>query len=824
MMAENSELVAMNVASLIFAIRDPLMNNEGLDLLSLEWTLDHPPGSRVLPEELSVAGGFAEGVGSHVCVLSWERGVIDPFKIDDHMKVLSKKISDIEAAVIHNGLPYEEEGLTVLRRFNDRLNSVVFVEMMDRRFQGSYDSLQIKPDHVDNQLLIKMNVREDFTSRPPGPKIGTRRQIEFLKPAAEEQALIEHFKHRLLSPAAIETLAVRIPETGRAILGEINAHSYSSEEIAAASVAVRFLQEYAGTDSVELGEVEQIVAKSNEYSELLEAAVGIFEEIVENHISSGKTLTLTKHKHELSQLVSSRQEDLDGIRQQIVASLVEEMTLSVSRELTGTGEIRAWQLKSVVRYFVAYAKRVVEYFSSELGEYLVVAGARKLLVRAFNEFSKELVGESTDPTDQLFADKFSAELIAQLNAIFDRKAFEGSKETQVDRLTSQAATEMVDVFKEIDVWSLVDFGDLAKIVRSEIAHEGAETTEDGVADSVDAEGPLSELLSSYEILVTETIPDVAQVLLSRSLLESTIASVVANNINLSDGLLAAVSDVPDKKSEWTSLARDWIKEYWDSLDTNLPLSSQLLAFAVYVHEKVIQSSGPRSVVDKVSEEVGCREEEHNQKVNEWQGICDGIEQENLEIEAHNKRRQQTIEEMMDKFEAEQEAYSRELRTYEASSENPESTAAKPTPPEPVETRFQRIDEELPVKDLKTLPSKPEPSAELLRYREFGTLLTEKLQAMSERQQTLEGAFSQRLSRLESEGADTSGGVHVDITDSFVDYLMDSMIRGMSRLLPRSTRAYLRDPENPDLVYLVTYDQQGDELTVTVGDTFLRGDA
>jgi hypothetical protein len=822
-MEENSELVAMNVASLIFAIRDPLMNNEGLDLLALEWNLDHPPGSRVLPEQLIVAGGFAQGVGSHVCVLSWERGVVDPFKIDDHMKILSKKISDIEAAVVHSNLPYEEEGLMVLRRFNNRLNSVVFVEMMDRRFQGSWDSLQIKPDHVDSQLHVKMNVREDFTSRPPGPKVASRKEIDFLKPSADESALIEHFKHRLLSPAAVETLTVTIPETGRAILSEINAHAYSSEEIASAGIAVKYLQEYAGQDSVGLTEIGEIVTKSEEYSKLLEEAVAVFEEIVELHISSGKALTVADHKNELVNLITSRSEDLAGTKEQIVTSLAEEMFLSVSRELPGSGEVRAWQLKSMMRYFVAYAKRVVQYFSSELAEYLIVAGSRKVLVAAFNEFKQELIGESEDPTDRLLADKFSAELIAQLNAIFDRKAFEGSRESRVDKLTSEAAAEMVKVFKEIDVWSLVKFADLAETARSDIVKEPSEPTPSGDAASDESQSDIADLLSRYEVLVTETIPDVAQTVLSKSILESTIDNI-ANGSSLSDGLLAAVNEIPDKTPEWTSLTHEWIAGFWTELDANLPLSSQLIQFVNHVHEKAAQASGPRSVVDRVAEEAGRLEEEFEEKVNEWQEECNRIEQENAEIEAHNKRRQTAIEDTTAQFETEQEAYSRELRAYEASQEDPESTAVQPSPPEPIEPRIERVKDEYPLKELLGLPSKPEPSDELLRYRDLKNLLVEKLQAMSERQEALESAFSDRLARLASEGADTSGDVRIDITDSFVDHMMDSVIRGMSRLLPRSTRAYLRNPENPGLVYLVTYEQRGDELTVTVGDTFLRGEA
>ncbi|MFX1579309.1 MAG: hypothetical protein ACFFBJ_06640, partial [Promethearchaeota archaeon] len=182
MLEQHSETVSMNIVPLIFNIRDTLMSSEGLELLSIEWDLDRSPGPDILPEQLVVAGGIEGGVGSHVCVLSWEKGVVDPFKIDNYMKVLSKKIADIESAVINNELNYEMEGLSVLSKFTDRLNSVLFVDMLDRRFQGSWDSLQVKPDHVDVDMIAKMIVADDFTHQPPGMKILGRNSLEFKLP------------------------------------------------------------------------------------------------------------------------------------------------------------------------------------------------------------------------------------------------------------------------------------------------------------------------------------------------------------------------------------------------------------------------------------------------------------------------------------------------------------------------------------------------------------------------------------------------------------------------------------------------------------------
>ena len=168
------------------------------------------------PEQLVVAGGTEGGVASHVCVLSWEKGVVDPFKIDSYVKNLSKKIGDIETAVLNNEMNYELEGLAIMQRFADRLNSVLFVDMIDRRFQGSWDSFQIKTDQVDVDVVAKMEVFDDFTVLPPSMKISHRRSLDFKLPTSDDS--VEQFKHRVLSPSAIELLTKTVPETGRDIL------------------------------------------------------------------------------------------------------------------------------------------------------------------------------------------------------------------------------------------------------------------------------------------------------------------------------------------------------------------------------------------------------------------------------------------------------------------------------------------------------------------------------------------------------------------------------------------------------------------------------
>ena len=67
----------------------------------------------------------------------------------------------------------------------------------------------------------------------------------------------------------------------------------------------------------------------------------------------------------------------------------------------------------------------------------------------------------------------------------------------------------------------------------------------------------------------------------------------------------------------------------------------------------------------------------------------------------------------------------------------------------------------------------------------------------------------------------ASAIGIDIGDDFVDHLMSSTVRSLGHLFPRISRVYLRDPKEEGLLFLVTYERRGNELTVSVGSTFLR---
>jgi hypothetical protein len=862
MMEENSDTVSMNIAPLVFAIRDALLDAEGLELLSLEWDLERKPGPGVLPEQLVVAGGTSEGIGSHVVILSWEKGAVDPFRIDEHMQTLSKKMSDIESAVISNGMSYENHGLPVLRRFNDRLNRVIFVEMLDRRFQASWDSLQLKPEHVDKEIEVTMNFREDFTLLPPGIKILDRTLLEFFLPRESKDLLLSHFKHRILTPRGLEAIAVKVPEAGRAILSELNIYAYSIEEIDIAKATTKMFSEFLGRNEVALSDLHSFKRELDEFVSLLSESVESFEKITEQHVTSGKTLSLPDHKTEILTQIDMHDDLFVGFRKNIAQGMSEELLKSAQRGFYDISEVRAWRLSSTVSYFNLYAKRTTRYFSDALNQFLVVTAARKAFLAALDRFQDDMKMFTAEAIDKMLFDKFYVELHSQMNAIFDKVSYEGSVYRNLDEILTIINKDMLEAFERIDIWDLVGFSDVAEIARSEISSKyvvGPEAQE--ISESGNA---ILTLLEAFEDLVLNIIPNVADTLLSKTLVRRVIDKVISEGADLTKELGEFIESMTQKPDEWRDEARTWIRGYLETVEPQMEAPEKFLTLLRFVHNKVGIGSTAQAIVDKVTFEANQQEKAYQLIVEDWEDTCRRIESENQPIRENNKKRAEAIasaetqyNEETARYDSEMEKYRRDVARYDDEMEKyrrdveaakilPEEVPSPPlgeSPPVPTEpppvltepsppltepkrpqsldVRIVEVNNQFPEMEEIPVPEKPVPPPEMQYYIELRNLLTEKLDGMDVAQEKMEQVFSDSLKLMLSEASAASADLTVEIGEGFLEYLRNTEIRSLGKLLPRATRAYLRDPKSPELIYLVTYEHSGNELTVTVGDTHFR---
>ncbi len=835
MLEQNSQTVSMNVAPLIFSIRDTLMTAEDLELLAIEWNLERTPGPGVLPEQLVVAGGSEGGVGSHVCVLTWERGVVDPFKIDSYVKNLSKKIADIESAVLNNEMNYELEGLAVLQKFTDRLNSVLFVDMIDRRFQGSWDSFQIKADSVDVDVVAKMDVYDDFTILPPTMKVGLRKSLDFKLPSGKDS--VDHFTNRVLTPSAIQVLTRDVPETGSDILTELNVYAYAIEEADVAKGIINVMTEHLQMDAISLSEIDSFKGKMTEFMKYLDETVDSLDYVIEHHLSSGKSLTINDHKIALLEDIDGALDRFSGIKKTLALELVDRFIQSIEREVIGNEEIRAWQLKGTLSYAVAYARKVADYFANELDQYLVVSSARTAFFTALRDFREETLTDDMESTDSMLFEKFYAEVQSQLNAAFSKKSYQGIEYRDFTQLMDVITREIIETFKRIDVWNLINFTDVANIARTEIQKKYSVPQPDGPL--TDDGTTIMKILNDFETTVSEVIPNVADTILSKQFIRKIIDNVTSKESSLFEELTNAVNSAGEKSEEWQKEAHSWIEGFKESIDSSQSNSQILLALIQFVHELLGQVISASSMADRVKIEADARESVYLDEVKLWEAKCQEIEEENERVRQHNRNRENLIAEATRQFETDTNTYERALREYQTKMEQrqaaidsavPDETGYVPQPPPaplapekpvPLNARLDPIKRDYPLKEESSKPLKPEPEPTLRYYVELRDLLYDKLSTMKERETNMEETFARRILRLQAEGMQSVDNININLSNDFLEYLMESRIRGLGRLLPRISRVYLRDPKNSNLLYLATYEYYADSLSVSIGSTTLR---
>ncbi|MBN2228891.1 MAG: hypothetical protein JW779_04785 [Candidatus Thorarchaeota archaeon] len=836
MLEQHSDTVSMNIAPLIFSIRDTLMSSEGLELLSIEWNLERKPGPGVLPEQLVVTGGSEGGVGSHACILTWEKGVVDPFKIDQYVSTLSKKIGDIESAVINNEMNYELEGLAIIQRFVDRLNRVLFVDMIDRRFQGSWDSFQIKSEHVDIEAIAKMSVYDDFTLLPPGLKISARKSLDFRLPSFTRGDLVDHFQHRVLTPSAIDTLTRIVPETGQAILEEMNTYAYAIEETDVVEGVILVLKEYLQTDSVTLTDFEITKPKIAEFSNHLKDTIDALDSIVEQHISSGKNLGVEEHENELLHEIQDKSDRFDGVKSTLAIALIKELMKSVRREAIDAEEVRAWQLKSTLSYAVAHAKNVSNYFSEELDQYLVSSAAKSAFFTALRDFRQEIIQKGLDSTETMLFEKFYAEVRSQLNAAFSRKTYGGLQYSGFKQMMDAITREMIDSFKHIDVWNLIDFSDVADIARSEIQKKHSVPSPDG---ALTADGKaLMDLLTEFQTAVSDIIPDVADTILSKPLIRRMIEKMKSDGTKLVDELASALEGAGEKSDEWRKEAMSWVEGFRESVDETKSQSESFLTLLQFVHELLGEVVSASAMADRVKIEADKREAVFQTKFNEWQSICTEIESENEKIRERRRRREELISELTNQYDADMKSYEQAVREYQGKLEQRKSAEeaaqdevigtvelpplpVEPLKPKDIQPRIDEIKNEYPAESEKSFPPEPQPEPSLRYHVELRDLLYDKLTELKERETDMEETFAKRILRLQSEGLGVASQISLNIGDDFLEYLKGSRIRSLGRLFPRISRVFLRDPKEPDLLFLVTYEHYDGNLTASIGSTFLR---
>ncbi|MCK4567757.1 MAG: hypothetical protein KAU48_10655, partial [Candidatus Thorarchaeota archaeon] len=416
-----------------------------------------------------------------------------------------------------------------------------------------------------------------------------------------------------------------------------------------------------------------------EFVNYLDETVDALDFLVEKHISSGKSLDVDGHKAALLADIENNSDRFTGIKKTLAHEILRRFIQSIERDVVGSEEIREWQLKSTLSYSVAYAKKVTQYFSSELNQYLVVSSAREAFFSALREFRQETIIEGMESTDVMLFEKFYAEVQSKLNAAFSKKSFEGAEYDDFKQLMDVITREMIETFKHIDVWNLINFADVADIARSEIQKKYSVPQPDG---ALTADGQaVMEILNDFQSTVSEVIPNVADTILSKQFMRKMIDSMNSEGTTLGYELANAVASAGEKSEEWQKEARSWVEGFQDSVESSKSNSETFLDLLQFVHEVLGQVVSASSMADRVKTEADAKEAVYKAEFTVWEAECKEIESENEGIRQRNQNRENLIAAATSQFETEQAKYERELREYQDKIEQRKAAMAAATPDE-----------------------------------------------------------------------------------------------------------------------------------------------
>ncbi|TFG12479.1 hypothetical protein EU537_09350 [Candidatus Thorarchaeota archaeon] len=812
---ENSRIVAMGVVPLVSAFSQKLHDKTNVELISLEWDLGSGSSSEILPEHLIVCAGGADSFTTHTCAISWEKGVVDPFRLNSYLHRLSAKMKQVEDAILSNQLDYEKEGMSVLRQFCDRFNLVTFVEMLDRRFQESWDSKKIQQDDVDLLTSLAAGIRTDYSTVPPGLTLTGGMSFTFDNPSASENQILEHLRNRIISPVSLDSLVQGITELGQAIIAEINTYAYSTEEVDITRATIAMLVKYLGTDSVPISNLDMVASRIHDFGLMIQSIMNTFSDITEAHIRSGESLTTHGHKKKIVEHMEASTLKENELQKAYAKVLIEHLVSSIEKEISFDGPYRAWMLRSIITYFNYMAKRVHSFFEEELSNYIAARAVKESMYKALRSFEGDVNPDGMASEDFRVFEEFQKALTNQIDRTVDRKSYEGDAE--IEHLLRIASDEIRDEFQKINIWDLIDFADVAEVTRNEIA---AMRENSGEYETVDP-SQISQLLTRYENLETEIIPHLAEHILSKESILKLTSSTREDFLRILNVVVQSQDDMPE---EWYAEAKRWIDRIDVLISNDAPVSERMKISIETIFSELMEGSKAASIIDRVRKEADLRENEYAQVVDEWKAECKRIEDDNIPIRKHNREREEMKKNAREQYEKETHAYEAKLVEYNsrASDEADSYAVQKPQEPDSLENRLVRIDEQYPHKKEIPLPPKPETPEITKQYSVLAALLDDIVSKLRKSQGQMQDRFLNELSNLQQQAEQAYENITIRVDTEFLEYLMDSKIRRLSRAVATPIRAYLRNTINPDILYLVKYSFSENEFLVEIGNNLLKG--
>jgi PHD/YefM family antitoxin component YafN of YafNO toxin-antitoxin module len=222
-------------------------------------------------------------------------------------------------------------------------------------------------------------------------------------------------------------------------------------------------------------------------------------------------------------------------------------------------------------------------------------------------------------------------------------------------------------------------------------------------------------------LETEIIPDLADYMLSDESIQKLLLSRKEEFLSV---LKDIVQSQEGKPKEWYAEANRWIERIEKMTDNDACVSERLKLCIEMVYSELTEGSKASAIIDRIREEANLREKEYSAAMDRWESECEQIEEDNIPIREHNRKREEIKLTARKQYESEMLAYEEKVLKYNnrLNDETDQHIVEKPEKPTPLEARLMRIDEQYPHKDATPPPPKPQKPESTKLYSTLNSLL------------------------------------------------------------------------------------------------------
>ncbi len=860
-----AKMLASNIGYLIHKLNNLISETSGVELRAVEFELSRMVWGGTLPEVLALTVGLWEEHSNFLVLLEQEKGLVDVIRSIELADELNRKLTDIEKACYLSGLNMKSEGANVLEKFVDRFTRRVHGEVTQKKYREKYGRDFIRHLGIDIDTVVTGSFEVDYSLRPAGFK-ATVENVSIQDIPGSEEVLLEHFQHIIFTKTAIQTLISDIGALGREILSLIN--DYTIEVVEKSVVEALYNAFIDKLENTAPQQPQWLLEEGKKFLIECSGILGKFEERGNMFIQSGIKSKLDGHLESFEKML--REDSAFPLMNSLGKSFQEYLISEYGEE---TREFWAWEFKGDLSYFMAHSKRALEVFNQALSSFLAIKCEKELAEQTFQEFLENL---KKDEMQKELIKKFLEAFKSLLeNEIEGKYTLFGSTKWTLDDLRKSIKNDIIDAsmrFSERD--SITSPSQILEIAINNIIQRVGPDEQAFLKNTKD-----------YIInRMTEVVPGLADYILSYDVLPKFIKKrpdKLSSDVFL-DAFSSHIEQEFEDYPQWRDLAREWISSFKEEIrDKEITPFKLIKSFVNFVGEQREKGSGeyaPLHNLRSVSQSIQYEIQQWNDKVEEVKSRIYAVGQQikvvksdldakesiRIKIEEEIKvkremplRLHQEIEAkkiLIDKIETEIQR----LRDLKAAVVGGKSEDELKIQTDNIRSSIEKLKIEIEkmARDVKVLENQLTQINEEIRglnsaynqlLKELQSLedeMNEYNQEITKREQLIAATnlVISNYSTLLNLNKETYKLFKTEITSflssmkpleiqsrppiKFIEGLLDHIeytyLKAFSNLLPRPTRLYLKNKDDPSLEYLALYDYAAPgRIRLSIGNNWLK---